>query len=103
VFGVPRIFLRTKPGPWQKIPGCAWIAPARPVATQCVRKFKHDDKCRNGLYSSTNESERPNWVLSWNRDCWNAAFGPLSSIVEKHCVDDHLILKDPMSHLNMCE
>jgi hypothetical protein len=67
-----------------------------------VRILNNSNESGSGPYCSANKSEHPNRVLSWNRDSWNAAFRPLPSVVEEHCVDDHLILKDAMSHLDMC-
>ena len=50
-------------------------------------------------YHSTNKGEHPDQVLSGNRVCWDAGFGPLISVVDKHGVDNRLVLKNPIPRL----
>ena len=52
-----------------------------------------------GPYCSTNEGEHPDRVLSGNRGRWNAGFSPLISVVDKHRINNHLVLKNTVPRL----
>lgn len=67
----------------------------------CENPGKSDDLATRMMepYRSTNKGEHPDRVLSGNRVCWDAGFGPLISIVDKHGVDNCLVLKNPMPRL----